>query len=116
MRGIILNYAKKMTRDDLVRFVNKNGFNATDEEISVAVPMKNPLPETLPPTYIETAEFDCLHDEAIAYVKHIQGIAKRIEVNETKGTVHGYDTVLKHPITLENIEKRINFMEKCLDN
>lgn len=90
--------------------------NATDKEISIAVPMKNPLPETLPPTYIETAEFDCLHDEAVAYVNRIQSVAKRIEVNETKGTVHGYDTVLKHPITLENIEKRINFMKACLRN
>ena len=35
MRGIILNYAKKMTRDDLVRFVNNNGFKATDEEIDI---------------------------------------------------------------------------------
>lgn len=88
--------------------------NATDEEI--AVPMKNLLPEILPPTYIETTEFDCLHDEEIAYAKHIQGVAKRVEVNETKGTVHGYDTLLEHPIVQENIEKRIRFMKECICN
>lgn len=86
--------------------------NATDEEIGIAVPMKNMLPEILPPTYIETTEFDCLRDEGIAYAKHIQGVAKSVEVNETKGTVHGYDILSKHPITRENIEKRIGFMKK----
>lgn len=90
--------------------------NATDEEISIAVPMKNLLPKILPPTYIETTEFDCLHDEGIAYAKHIKGVAKSIEVNETKGTVHGYDALLKHPIAQENIEKRIEFMKMCLCN
>ena len=68
--------------------------------------------EKLTPTYIETAEFDCLHDEGIAYAKHIQGVAKIIEVNETKGTVHGYDILMKHPITQENMEKRIEFMKR----
>lgn len=86
--------------------------NIEDKDIRIAVPMKNTLPEKLPPTYIETTEFDCLHDEGIAYAKHIQGVAKSVEVNETKGTVHGYDILLKHPITRENVEKRIRFMEK----
>jgi len=90
--------------------------NATAEEVCVAVPMKNVLPKILPPTYIETAEFDCLHDEAIAYAKHIQGVAQSIEVNETKGTVHGYDTLMKHPITRENIKKRIEFMKRRIDD
>lgn len=89
--------------------------DATDEEINIAVPMKNVLPEILPPTYIETAEFDCLHDEGIAYAKHIQAIARSIEVNETKRTVHGYDRLWKHPITQENIGKRIDFIRKCIN-
>ena len=88
--------------------------NTTDEEKSMAVPMKNLFPEMLPPTYVETAEFDCLHDEAIVYAERIQGMAKQIEINETKGTVHGYDVMQKHPITQENIEKRIEFMKRCL--
>ena len=88
--------------------------NATDEEINIAVPMKNALPQILPPTYIETAEFDCLHDEGITYAKHIQTVAKYVEINETKGTIHGYDSLLKHPITQENIEKRIEFMKSII--
>lgn len=88
--------------------------NATDEEMRVAVPVKNPLPKHLPPTYIETAEFDCLHDEAICYAKHIEGVAKKIEIYETKGTIHGYDTLSAHPIAQESMRKRIEFMARVL--
>ncbi len=59
---------------------------ADDEETDIAVLMKNSLPDILLPTYIETAEFACLHDEGIAYAKHIPDVAKNIEVNNTKGT------------------------------
>lgn len=90
--------------------------NSTEEEIKIAVPMKNVLPDILPPTYIETAEFDCLHDEGIAYAKHITGVAKRVEVYETKGTVHGYDVLMEHPIVQEGMKKRIAFMKVCLEN
>ncbi len=88
--------------------------NATKAERNVAVPMKNTLPEILPPTYIETTEFDCLRDEGIAYAKHIQSVAKWVTLNQTKKTLHGYDTLLKHPITEENVAKRIEFMRQCL--
>lgn len=86
--------------------------NATDEEIRIAVPMKNELPEMHPPTYIETAEFDCLHDEGIVYAKRIQGVAPSVEINETKGTIHGYDVAMEHPISQESVRRRIRFMER----
>lgn len=85
--------------------------NATDKDINIASPMKNVLPDILPPTYIETTEFDCLRDEGIAYAQHIRGVAKCVELNETKGTIHGYDVLMSHPITKENLQKRIEFME-----
>ncbi len=88
--------------------------NATDEEINIAVPMKNPLPDILPPTYVETAQFDCLHDEGLIYAKHIEMIAKNIVVNDTKGTIHGYDILLKHSISQENMRKRIDFMKSIV--
>lgn len=88
--------------------------DATEEEIRVAVPMKNSLPETLSPTYIETTEFDCLRDEALAYAEHIRNVAEYIEVNETKGTLHGYDCLFEHPTVQDSLEKRVKFMEKSL--
>ena len=46
--------------------------NATAQQEQIAVPMKNHLPEVLPPTYLEIAEFDCLHDEGIFYGEKIK--------------------------------------------
>ena len=81
------------------------------EQEQIAVPMKNPLPKVLPPTYIETAEFDCLHDEAILYAEKIKNHTAELQINETKGTFHGYDMLSSHPISKGSVEKRIAFMK-----
>ena len=85
------------------------------EQEQIAVPMKNPLPEILPPTYIETAEFDCLHDEGILYAEKIKNHTTELQINETKGTFHGYDMLSSHPISKDSVEKRIAFMKKWMD-
>jgi acetyl esterase/lipase len=62
----------------------------------------------LPPAYIETAEFDCLRDEAIWYAKRLKETGVEVELNETKGTIHAYDIVRGSSITAENIHRRVN--------
>lgn len=78
-----------------------------------ASPMHSSLPRIIPDTYIETAEFDCLHDEGILYGKRLQKAGADVEINETRGTIHGYDSALNTKIAVNNIEKRILFLEKC---
>lgn len=65
----------------------------------------------LPPTYIETAEFDCLHDEAINFATRLNESGVKVEVNETKQTVHGYD-IEKCKTTEDSIKRRINILKK----
>ena len=89
--------------------------NCTPQQEQIAVPMKNPLPKTLPPTYIETAEFDCLHDEGIIYAEKIKNRTVELQIHETKGTFHGYDMLSSHPISKGSVEKRISFMKKLMD-
>ena len=89
--------------------------NCTPQQEQIAVPMKNPLPKTLPPTYIETAEFDCLHDEGIIYAEKIKNRTAELQINETKGTFHGYDMLSSHPISKGSVEKRITFMKKWMN-
>ena len=85
------------------------------EQEQIAAPMKNPLPEVLPPTYIETAEFDCLHDEGIIYAEKSKNRTVELQINETKGTFHGYDMLSSHQISKNSVEKRIAFMKKWMD-
>lgn len=86
--------------------------NVSQQEKNIAVPMNNPLPAKLPPTYVELTEFDCLHDEGLLYAEHIREIVEFLVINETKGTLHGYDNLQEHPITQDSMKKRIEFMKK----
>lgn len=81
--------------------------------IKKASPMHNTLPDKIPPTYMETAEFDCLHDEGVLYAKKLREAGANVELNETKGTIHGYDSALQTQIVKTQIAKRIAFLKKC---
>ncbi len=69
--------------------------------------------ENLPEAYIETAEFDCLHDDGINYAKKLRNAGIAVELNETKGTMHGFDIVQKAPTTKAAVTARIEYMRKC---
>lgn len=66
----------------------------------------------LPSAYIETAEFDCLHDDGINYAKKLRDADILVELNETKGTMHGFDIVQKAPTTRAAVAARIDYMRK----
>ncbi len=82
-------------------------------EIRNLMPMQLELPKKNPETYIETAEFDILHDEGIAYGKRLEAAGAPVEINETAGTFHGYDAAVNSKIAQMNIEKRIGFLKKA---
>ncbi len=82
-------------------------------EIKDLMPMQQHLPKNIPDTYIETAEFDILHDEGIQYGKKLEAAGAEVEINETTGTFHGYDIAIKSKIARSNIEKRFVFLKKA---
>lgn len=65
----------------------------------------------IPKTYIETAEFDCLHDEAIEFAEKLKKAKIDVIVNETKQTMHGFD-VKNGPITQNVIKERMEIIRK----
>ena len=70
--------------------------------------------EGLPPAYIETAEFDCLHDDGILYAELLRNAGIDVILNETRGTMHGFDIATKAPTTLAAMEQRIAFMKRMI--
>ena len=70
--------------------------------------------EGLPPAYIETAEFDCLHDDGTLYARLLREAGIEVTLNETKGTIHGFDIATKAPTTLAAMEQRIAFMKRMI--
>lgn len=67
----------------------------------------------LPPAYIETAEFDCLHDDGILYAEKLREAGIEVTLNETKGTMHGFDIMQKAETTQRALKARIDFMKKA---
>ena len=84
--------------------------NRSDEEIRDILPMRLELPAQIPDAYIETTEFDILHDEAILYAKKLQDAGASVVINDTSGTFHGYDLAIHSQIARRNIEQRIQFL------
>jgi acetyl esterase len=68
--------------------------------------------ENLPETYIETAEYDCLRDEAKEYEKRLKKAGVSVTSFHTKGSFHGYDALFFSKFTTEMMEKRFAFLKK----
>ena len=66
----------------------------------------------LPPAYIETAEFDCLRDDGILYARRLDQSGVSVELNNTEGTMHGFDIVLDSPIVRACADRRIGFLKR----
>ena len=88
--------------------------NAPD--IAYASPMEAQSFEKLPSAYVETAEFDCLHDEGKAYAEALRKADVSVELNETRGTMHGFDIVQKAQTTKAALAARIAFMKKVFES
>ena len=86
--------------------------DTAENEKQNASPMTSSLKEKIPPTYIETAEYDCLRDEGLLYTERLKCNGADVTVHETKGTIHGYDFRLKSKITEKSISKRIAFLKR----
>lgn len=87
---------------------------ASKEQRLAASPMTAPLVKAIPPTYLETAQFDCLHDEGLLYARRLKQQGASVTIYETQGTIHGYDFCLHSNITQQSIRHRLNFLKKIL--
>ena len=67
-----------------------------------------------PKTYVETAEFDCLHDEGIAFADRLKAEGISTEVHNIKGACHGYEAATKSSIVRKCMKRRINWITQTL--
>ena len=68
--------------------------------------------ENVDEVYIETAEYDCLRDRAIELADKLKGEGVNVTLNQTKGTVHGYDAVFDSKITKESVKMRLSLLHR----
>ena len=79
--------------------------------LQYASPMEATDFAALPAAYIETAEFDCLHDEGVEYSKRLAESGVNTVLCETVGTMHGFDGAEKAPTSVMTVAGRIDFMK-----
>ncbi len=75
-------------------------------------PVEADIFRDLPPAYIEVAQFDPLHDDGIYYAQLLTAAGIPVELHETSGTMHGFDTKINAPTTRQMLRSRIEFMRK----
>ena len=79
-------------------------------------PIESESFDIFPMTYIETAEYDPLRDGAIICAEKLREKGVSVELHNTKGTVHGYDIMLKSKIVIRQTDKRILFLKDAFSN
>ena len=67
-----------------------------------------------PSTYIEVAEFDCLHDEGMEFGQRLESEGVSVEIHDIKGACHGFESVLKSNMVNECINRRISWINTII--
>ncbi len=84
--------------------------NESDKSNPLFMPLLAMDFNEFPAAYVETTEFDCLHDAGIEIASRYRKDGIEVTLNETKHTMHGYDIAQKSPYVQEQVSKRIFFL------
>lgn len=82
--------------------------------VEYASPVEAPFLEGFPSTYMEVAEFDCLHDEGVNLYERIRATGVATELHEIAGGCHGYETAVDSRIVRTCMEKRVAWLKGLL--
>lgn len=87
----------------------------TDDLTPDMIPYVSPIEaeslKGIPDTYIEVAEFDCLHDEGVELAHRLKDEGVAVELHETSGTMHGYDIAGNCSLMREYMASRLRFLK-----
>ena len=131
--GVLMAYPvldRRMNTDSMRKFTDTPVFDAklarifwdaylTDmkpEHIEYASPMEAKTLEGFPETYIEVAEFDCLHDDGVAFAKRLETDGIKVELHEVDKACHGFEVALESELVKESLLRRINWINKLIGN
>jgi acetyl esterase len=67
----------------------------------------------LAPAYVETPQFDLLHDQGNAYAHALKDKGIDVDLNEIKGGVHGFDLLAANSsVAKDAMQRRIQFLRR----
>lgn len=104
-----------MLRADIFDYISDVYYGKVDPDLyRYAYPLHHTDLSGLAPVFIETAEFDPLHDDGILFCERLKQAGVETTLNETKKTVHGYDIAFKNEIVEESMRKRLAFLNHII--
>ena len=90
--------------------------NRQPERIEYASPLEAASFARFPPTYIEVAQFDALHDEGVLLYQKLREQGIPAELHEVNGACHGFETATKSNLLKTCMERRIDWLRFALNN
>ncbi len=85
------------------------------EKVEYAYPAEAESYARFPPTYIEAAEFDALHDEAVILADRLKNDGVECTLHEVNDAYHGYESALKSRILQSCMNSRINWLGNIIN-
>lgn len=87
--------------------------NGTFGKRCYASPLETAEYYDLPPAYVEAEQYDCLHDEGIQYGRKLKQAGVAVEIQDVKGTFHGFDVFPKTEITKKMLAARCRALRRA---
>ena len=86
------------------------------ERLEYASPLEAASFAQFPPTYIEVAQFDALHDEGVLLYQKLRDHGIPAQLHEVKGACHGFETAIKSDLLKTCMERRADWLRVTLGN
>ena len=83
------------------------------EKVEYASPALAENLHKLPDAYIEVEQFDCLHDEGAAFAERLRSAGAAVQLEDVRGTFHGFDVFRKKTVTQKMIRMRILALQRA---
>ena len=85
------------------------------ERIEYASPAEAASFADFPPTYLEVAEYDALHDEGVALHDRLQKQGIACEIHEVAGACHGFEVAQRSRIFRDCMDRRMAWLKRVLN-
>lgn len=85
------------------------------DKVEYASPIEAESFQDFPPTYIEVAQFDALHDEGVLLYDKLRAQKVETELHEISGACHGFETALESNMLRDCMKRRIAWLKDIID-
>lgn len=89
--------------------------NQHPKKIEYASPIEAESFKNFPPTYIEVAQYDALHDDGVSLYNKLQKQSIECEIHDIIGACHGFETALQSNMLRECMNRRITWLKNIIN-